>query len=83
LNQIIAAAASVAFMAAPTIASAQQAPGNATTTEVAPAAEHVSGSQLEGNGWIYALVGVTVLILLIILVTDNNNHHNNDLPHSP
>ena len=79
---MIAAAASLAFMAVPTIASAQQAPRTAAATEVAPAGEPVSGSQLEGNGWVYALVGLTVLILIIILATDNH-HHNNDLPHSP
>lgn len=82
MNQLIAAAASVAFMAASTTASAQQAARTAAPTEVAPAGERVSGSQLEGNNWIYPVVGIVALILIIVLVTDSHHHHN-DLPHSP
>jgi hypothetical protein len=77
---LIAAAASLAFMAAPTIAPAQQA-ARAAATEVSPAGEHVGGSQLHGD-YILPLVGLTVLLLIIILVADDHHHHN-DLPHSP
>ena len=82
MNQLIAAAASVAFMAAPTTVSAQQAARSAAPAAVAPAGEHVGGSQIEGSGWVLPVVGVVALILLIILLTDNHHHHN-DLPQSP
>ncbi|MDB5693705.1 MAG: hypothetical protein JWO81_2768 [Alphaproteobacteria bacterium] len=73
---IIAATASVALMATPTIAAAQQAAPAAT--EVAPAGENVSGSELRG-GFIIPLIAVVAIILGILAAT----HKNHDLPHSP
>ena len=74
---LIAATASVALMATPTIAAAQQA-APAATTEVAPAGENVSGSELRG-GFIIPLIAIVAVILGIIAAT--RHHHN--LPHSP
>ena len=74
---IIAAAASVALVASPTIAAAAQA-APAATTEVAPAGENVSGSELRG-GFIIPLIALIAIILGILAAT----HHNHDLPHSP
>jgi glycerol uptake facilitator-like aquaporin len=74
---IIAATASVALMATPTIAAAQQAAP--ASTEVAPAGENVSGSELRG-GFIIPLIALVAIILGILAATHNNN---NDLPHSP
>jgi len=73
---LIAATASVAMMATPTIAAAQQA---APTTEVAPAGENVSGSELRG-GFIIPLIALAAIILGILAATRS---HNNNLPHSP
>ena len=75
---IIAATASVALMATPTIASAQQAAQSAAT-EVAPAGENVSGSELRG-GFIIPLIALVAIILGILAAT---RHHNHNLPHSP
>jgi len=72
---IIAATASVALMAAPTMAAAQTA-----ATEVAPAGENVSGSELRG-GFIIPLIALIAIILGIIAATRGNN--DGDLPHSP
>ena len=72
---IIAATASVALMVSPTVAAAQQA---AQTTEVSPAGEGVSGSELRG-GFIIPLIALIAIILGILAAT----HHNHDLPHSP
>ena len=75
---LIAATASVALMATPTIAAAQQAAPR-TATEVAPANEKVSdGSELRG-GFIIPLIAIIAIILGIIAAT----HKNHDLPHSP
>jgi glycerol uptake facilitator-like aquaporin len=73
---IIAAAASVALVASPTIAVAQQAAP--ASTEVSPAGENVSGSELRG-GFIIPLVALIAIILGILAAT----HKNHDLPHSP
>ncbi|MEA3002036.1 MAG: hypothetical protein QOH81_824 [Sphingomonadales bacterium] len=73
---IIAATASVALMVTPTIAAAQQAAPAAT--EVAPAGENVSGSELRG-GFIIPLIALVAIILGILAAT----HKNHDLPHSP
>jgi hypothetical protein len=75
---LIAATASVALMATPTIASAQQA--RAATTEVAPAGENVQGQELRG-GFIIPLIALIAIILGIIAATRGNN--DGDLPHSP
>jgi hypothetical protein len=74
---IIAATASVALMAAPTVAAAQTS--SAATTEVAPAGENVQGSELRG-GFIIPLIALVAIILGIIAATRGNN---DDLPHSP
>lgn len=74
----IAATASVALMATPTIAAAQKAAP--ATTEVAPAGENVSGSELRG-GFIIPLIALVAIILGIIAATRGNN--DNNLPHSP
>jgi len=74
---IIAATASVALMVSPTVAAAAQA-APAATTEVAPAGENVSGSELRG-GFIIPLIALIAIILGILAAT----HHNHDLPHSP
>ncbi|HEX4738050.1 MAG TPA: hypothetical protein VH331_10870 [Allosphingosinicella sp.] len=75
---LIAATASVALMATPTIAAAQQA-APAATTEVAPAGENASGSELRG-GFIIPLIALVAIILGIIAAT---SHHHQNLPHSP
>jgi hypothetical protein len=75
----IAATASVALMATPTIASAQQAAQSAATTEVAPAGENVGGSEIHG-GFIIPLLAIVAIILGILAAT---SHHNHNLPHSP
>jgi hypothetical protein len=73
---IIAATASVALMATPTIAAAQQAAP--ATTEVAPAGENAGGSELRG-GFIIPLIALIAIILGILAAT----HKGHDLPHSP
>jgi hypothetical protein len=65
-------------MATPTIAAAQQA-APAATTEVAPAGENASGSELRG-GFIIPLIALVAIILGIIAAT---SHHHQNLPHSP
>jgi glycerol uptake facilitator-like aquaporin len=76
---LFAATASVALMATPTLASAQQAAAPRAATEVAPANERVTdGSELRG-GFIIPLIAVIAIILGILAAT----HHNHDLPHSP
>ena len=73
---IIAATASVALMATPTIAAAQQvAPAS---TEVAPAGENVSGSELRG-GFIIPLIALIAVILGVLAATNGSG----DRPHSP
>jgi hypothetical protein len=73
---IIAATASVALMASPTIASAQRAAPAAT--EVTPAGETAGGTELRG-GFIIPLIALIAIILGILAATQG--HH--DLPHSP
>jgi glycerol uptake facilitator-like aquaporin len=73
---IIAATASVALMATPTIAAAQQAAP--ASTEVSPAGENVSGSELRG-GFIIPLIALVAVILGILAAT----HSSGDRPHSP
>jgi glycerol uptake facilitator-like aquaporin len=74
---LIAATASVALMATPTIAAAQQA-APVAAAEVAPAGENVNGSELRG-GFIIPLIALVAIILGILAAT----HHHNNLPHSP
>jgi glycerol uptake facilitator-like aquaporin len=68
----IAAAASVALMATPAVASAAEttATARAATTEVAPAGENVDGSELRG-GFIIPLIAVVAIILGILAATKN------------
>jgi cell division protein FtsX len=75
---IIAATASVALMAAPTMAAAQASAAPATT-EVAPADENVSGSELRG-GFIIPLIALIAIILGILAATRSGD---DNLPHSP
>lgn len=74
----IAATASVALMATPTIAAAQQA-APVASSEVAPAGENVNGSELHG-GFIIPLLALVAIILGIWAAT---RHHNHNLPTSP
>ena len=70
---LIAATASVALMAAPTVAAAQ-------SVEVAPASETVTeGSELRG-GFIIPLIAIVAIILGILAATNDDD---DDLPESP
>ena len=68
----IAAAASVALMATPAVASAAEtaATARAATTEFAPASENVEGSELRG-GFIIPLIAIVAVILGILAATSN------------
>ncbi|MEO7827468.1 MAG: hypothetical protein ABIR60_10040 [Allosphingosinicella sp.] len=83
---IIAAAASVALMTAPTVTAAQataSAVASATNArEVAPASETVQGEQLRG-GFIIPLIALIAIILGICAATNVCGGDDNDLPHSP
>jgi hypothetical protein len=78
-KRILAATTSVAMLAAPTIAEAQQAAPRATATEVAPAGESVNGNQLRG-GFIIPLIALIAIILGILAAT---RHKNKNIPRSP
>jgi hypothetical protein len=80
---LIAAAASVALIATPTLASAQAsaAASASATREVAPATETVEGDQLRG-GFIIPLIAL-IAILLGLCVATNVCGDDNDLPTSP
>ena len=74
---IIAATASVALMAAPTMAAAQAAP------EVAPATETIEeGSELRG-GFIIPLIALIAIILGLCAAFDSCGLDDDDLPKSP
>ena len=75
---IIAATASVALMATPTIAAAQQA-APASDRKWRRPVRMCSGSELRG-GFIIPLIALIAIILGILAATHNGN---NDLPHSP
>jgi hypothetical protein len=81
---IIAAAASVALMTTPTLASAQASAsaGASASREVAPAAETVEGDQLRG-GWIIPLIALIAIILGICAATDICGGDDGDPPTSP
>ena len=81
---LIAAAASVALMTAPTVAMAQSsaAASAAAATEVAPADETVEGEQLRG-GWIIPLIALIAIILGICAATDVCGGDDDDPPTSP
>jgi hypothetical protein len=80
---LIAAAASVALIATPTLASAQAsaAASASATREVAPATETVEGEQLRG-GFIIPLIALIAIILGLCVAT-NVCGDDNDLPTSP
>jgi hypothetical protein len=80
-KKLIAAAASAALIAAPTMASAQ-ASAAAARTEVAPAAETVDGEQLRG-GFIIPLIALIAIILGLCVGTDICGGDDDDLPTSP
>ena len=72
-KEIIAATASVALIATPTMATAQSA-------EIAPATETVEeGNELRG-GFIIPLIAIVAIILGILAATHDDD---DDLPHSP
>jgi hypothetical protein len=83
---LIAAAASVALMAAPTMAAAQaSASASAAASnarEVAPAGETVDGDQLRG-GFIIPLIALIAIILGLCVATDLCGGDEDDLPTSP
>jgi hypothetical protein len=79
---LIAAAASVALITTPTLASAQAAASAASSVEVAPAGETVEGEQLRG-GWIIPLIALIAIILGICAATDICGGDDNDPPTSP
>ena len=79
---LIAAAASVALMTAPTMAAAQTSAAASRTTEVAPAMETVDGEQLRG-GFIIPLIALIAVILGLCVATDICGGDDEDLPTSP
>ncbi len=79
---LIAAAASVALMTAPTMASAQASAAAARSTEVAPSTETVEGDQLRG-GFIIPLIALIAIILGLCVATDICGGDDEDLPTSP
>ena len=74
----IAAAASVALMATPAVASAAQTAAASAASEVAPANENAQGTELRG-GFIIPLVALVAIILGILAAT----HNGNKTPNSP
>jgi hypothetical protein len=77
---LIAAAASVALMTTPTLASAQATAS--ASREIAPAAETVEGEQLRG-GFIIPLIALIAIILGICAATDVCGGDDDDIPTSP
>jgi hypothetical protein len=81
---LIAAAASVALMTTPTLASAQATASAAAsaTSEVAPSAETVDGNQLRG-GFIIPLIALIAIILGLCAGTNICGGDDDDQPTSP
>jgi hypothetical protein len=81
---LIAAAASVALMTAPTVALAQTSAqaSAAAAQEVAPADETVEGEQLRG-GFIIPLIALIAIILGLCAATDICGGDDDDIPTSP
>jgi hypothetical protein len=77
---LIAAAASVALMAAPTMALAQSSASAAR--EVAPAVETVEGDELRG-GFIIPLIALIAVILGLCVATDICGGDDEEPPTSP
>ncbi|HEX9946250.1 MAG TPA: hypothetical protein VGA98_01800 [Allosphingosinicella sp.] len=79
---LITAAASVALMTAPTMATAQASAAAARSAEVAPQAETVDGEQLRG-GFIIPLIALIAIILGLCVATDLCGGDDDDQPTSP
>jgi hypothetical protein len=79
---LITAAASVALVTAPTMATAQASAAAARSAEVAPQAETVDGEQLRG-GFIIPLIALIAIILGLCLATDLCGGDDDDQPTSP
>jgi hypothetical protein len=79
----MAAAASVALMTTPTLATAQTAPKAPATQAIAPADESVDeGSELRG-GFVIPLIAVIAIILGLCVAFDQCGNGDDDLPTSP
>jgi hypothetical protein len=82
-KRIIAAAASVALITAPTIAVAQTSTPASAKQVIAPADETVDeGSELRG-GFIIPLIALIAVILGLCVATDICGGDDEDLPTSP
>ena len=82
-KRIFAAAASVALITAPTMATAQQAAPATAAPAGAPADETVNeGSELRG-GFVIPLIAIIAIILGLCVATDICGNGDNDLPTSP
>ena len=81
---LIAAATSVAMIAAPTIATAQTTAASTASAsrEVAPATESVDGDQLRG-GFIIPLIALIAVILGLCVATDLCGGDDEEPPTSP
>ena len=81
---LIAAATSVALMAAPTMALSQtSATASASAArEISPATETVEGDELRG-GFIIPLIALIAIILGLCVATDICGGDDEDLPTSP
>jgi len=81
LKGLIAATASVALIATPTMAVASEsaAAAQAATSEVAPAPEGVNGMQAFGGSWVVIFFAVVAVALGIWALLDDNG----DSPSSP
>jgi hypothetical protein len=81
---LIAAATSLALVAAPTMAAAQTTAATtaSATHEIAPATETVDGEQLRG-GFIIPLIALIAVILGLCVATDICGGDDEDLPTSP
>jgi hypothetical protein len=77
---LIAAAASVALITTPTLATAQVTAS--ASREVAPATESVEGDELRG-GFIIPLIALIAIILGLCVATDICGGEDDDPPTSP
>lgn len=78
---LVTAATAMAMAAAPTIASAQQAPAPAASSEVQPAGEEIGGSELKGRQGFLIPLAVLVAIILALLLTQKDEKQ--EIPTSP
>jgi hypothetical protein len=83
-KRLIAAAASVALMTAPTVALAQTSAATSASAarEVAPAVETVEGDELRG-GFIIPLIALIAVILGLCVATDICGGDDEEPPTSP